>query len=300
MNDLIRRIEESEDKIIKVSDGRKISYLDLGTKEGIPTFFFHGSPGSRYEGLFSEGGASKHNFRILSLDRPGFGKSDFKSKYSLLDYNNDIMEIADSLGFDKFGVIGISGGGTSVLSAAYDIPERLLFAVDLCGWAPVYKTGLAEYMAPLDKFFSKIARFSPKLFRLPFSYLGKKAKSEDKQEFLDLIKSSFGDADLEIIKDEEIAEFFVRDMKEAFSQGSKGPSWDAVIRYREWGFKLEDIDFKIHIFHGTEDKFVPMPFVEYKKEHLEDWEYTEYEDQGHLYILTKLNEILGKLISFLE
>ncbi len=134
------------------------------------------------------------------------------------------------------------------------------------------------------------------MFKLPFSFMGWVAKRLSPQKFSKLIKSSYSDSDLEILKNENIEKFLVEDIREAFKNGADGPSWDAVILFLDWGFNLQDINFKIHIFHGTEDKIVPMKFAEYKEKHLPNNSYTEYKGEGHLNLVTKFDEILLKVI----
>jgi pimeloyl-ACP methyl ester carboxylesterase len=38
----------------------------------------------------------------MSLDRPGIGGSDPKAGFQLLDWPNDVVEVADQLGIERF------------------------------------------------------------------------------------------------------------------------------------------------------------------------------------------------------
>ncbi|MCG3221823.1 MAG: alpha/beta hydrolase [Candidatus Heimdallarchaeota archaeon] len=296
MENILKRLSEVETKLLTLSDGRKVSYLDIGDPKGTPILYFHGSPGSRYEALFAEKSAISNNLRIIAPDRPGFGDSDFKPNYSLLDYNNDIIEIVDQLNVSKFGTAGVSGGGTIVLSLAYEYSNRLLFAIDISGYAPVHKTELSKIMAPLDKLFIRIGKISPRLFKLAYSYMGRIARKKSPQKFSKMLKSAYSEQDAEILQDEEMAKFLKVDMEEAFKNGADGPSWDAINLYSDWGFKLQDINFKIHLFHGIEDITVPLKFAEYKAEHLQNSSYTEYKNEGHFMFVRKFEEILSEVI----
>ena len=120
MNEIWKRKKEVEIKILFLSDGRKVSFLDVRYSEGIPVFYFHVSPESRFGTLFLEESAIRNKLRILAPDRPGFGDSDFKKKYTLLDYKQDIIEIANKLELSKFGTIGVSGGRTTVHIMEFD------------------------------------------------------------------------------------------------------------------------------------------------------------------------------------
>jgi pimeloyl-ACP methyl ester carboxylesterase len=99
--------------------------------------YFHGTPGSRLEPTLGHAAAQERGYRIIAPDRPGLGRSDYYKGRNLLDWPNDILEIAEYLGIDQFGVMGASGGGTYVLASAFAIPERLDFAIVMGSWAPV-------------------------------------------------------------------------------------------------------------------------------------------------------------------
>ena len=68
--------------------------------------------------------------------------------------------------------------------------------------------------------------------------------------------------------DPDFKKHFLADQKEAFSHGSKGSALDAAEQYKDWGFRLEEIPAKVHIFHGTEDKLVPFAFGQHLAENI--------------------------------
>ena len=84
---------------MSLHDGRMLGYAEYGTPEGTPVFYFHGFPGSRLEWqLIGEDSAlSALNIRIIAPDRPGYGLSDFKRGRKLLDWPEDVSELADKL-----------------------------------------------------------------------------------------------------------------------------------------------------------------------------------------------------------
>ena len=114
------------DRTIKLKDGRTLGYIDIGNKEATPIFHFHGYPGSRLEALLLADRDIINSIRIISVERPGMGLSDFKKGRTLLDWPDDVVELADALKIDKFAVEGISGGGPYAAACAYKIPERLI------------------------------------------------------------------------------------------------------------------------------------------------------------------------------
>jgi len=291
------KIEVQQLGITTPGDGRRIAYAEYGDPAGRPMFYFHGSPGSREEGSLAHEAARKHGYRIIAPDRPGMGLSDYRRGYTLLDHARDIARLADILGFGRFGVMGHSGGGTLVLTCAYALPDRLEFAVDLAGFAPVGTTGsLRKDLAPLDRFFLRVASSVPEaVFRVPFSLLGLAARHLSPEAFARVLSGSMGAADRAAVRDPEVAAFLRNDVRESFRQGSRGPARDARLQYGDWGFRLEDIRTPVRIFHGTEDRFASYSFAEYKVESIPSAELHTYTGEGHFFVWRLFGEVFDAL-----
>lgn len=114
----------SDRRVIRF-DNRGFGIAEYGDINGEPIFFFHGWPGARLQGKMAEDQALKLGIRFIALDRPGFGLSDFQRNRTLLDWPRDVLGIADILGLDKIGLIGLSGGAPYALACAHQFPERL-------------------------------------------------------------------------------------------------------------------------------------------------------------------------------
>src|SRR5690242_15693615 len=115
----------SENNTIKLKNGYVLGYAEYGDPQGKPIFYFHGWPSSRFQAKVLDAIARKLNIRIFSVDRPGYGLSDFQPNRTLLDWPGTVTELGDKLGLNKFAVMGVSGGGPYAVVCAYKIPERL-------------------------------------------------------------------------------------------------------------------------------------------------------------------------------
>ncbi len=129
---------------IQLRDGRMLAYTEYGARQGgRPVFYFHGHPGSRrdWAAFDGRGFASELDARVIAVDRPGQALSDFKRDREILDWPDDVTELADSLEVDRFAVLGISGGGPYAAACAFKIPERLTATAIICGMGSADATG---------------------------------------------------------------------------------------------------------------------------------------------------------------
>ena len=125
-------------KTVKLKDGRTLGYAEYSKLDGKPIFYFHGFLGSRLDWPFSDikNSAAKLNAHIIAVDRPGMGLSDFKNSRGILDWPDDVIELANALKLDRFAVLGISGGRPYACACAYKIPQRLTDTAIVCGMCP--------------------------------------------------------------------------------------------------------------------------------------------------------------------
>ena len=275
-------------KFFQLENGRKLAFDEYGDLQGRPLFYFHGTPGSRLEAIHAHEAALKHGFYIIAFDRPGIGWSDYQPGRVLLDWAKDIVAMADTLGLETFGVMGASGGGPPLLACAYSIPERLDYAVDLAGFSPA--DSAIEEMGALDRFFARLSTRMPLIFRVSFFLMGSVAIRFPKR-FFKFIGDSLCEADKKVLEDPEMASLIMADIQESFRQGARGAADDALLCYRDWGFKVEEISVPVHIFHGTADKLVPYSFSEYLVEAIPTTTLHPYPDEGHFVFYNRFDEI---------
>ncbi len=83
MQALPEHIRADEASVFTLPDGRVLAYLEWGDDNGYPTFYFHGAPSSRLEGAFADGAAKRNGFRLIAVDRPGFGRSTGRPRWSV-------------------------------------------------------------------------------------------------------------------------------------------------------------------------------------------------------------------------
>ncbi|MFX0059970.1 MAG: alpha/beta fold hydrolase [Candidatus Hodarchaeota archaeon] len=241
---------------IELKDGRRLGYSDLGDPNGKPIFHFHGFPGSRLESLLVANKVVHKGIRFIGIDRPGMGLSDFKKNRSLLDWPDDIIELADFLGFYKFSVEGISGGGPYAAVCAYKIPERLNGCAIIGGIGP-----LDQKSEGLNRILFFMVRRFFWLFRIYTYFQARKNTNLVKaQKNIKKYIPKLPEPDRIIFNNPENLSLFLKETAEAFRQGSKGAAYEGKIYANSWGFNLEEVspEVKVTIWHGELDINVPV------------------------------------------
>ena len=116
---------------------RRLGFAEFGVPDGRPVFWFHGTPGARRQ-IPPEArlAAVERGVRLIGIDRPGVGDSTAHVYSSFAAWARDIAEVADRLGVERFGLIGLSGGGPYVLACAHSLPQRIVAGAVLGGVAP--------------------------------------------------------------------------------------------------------------------------------------------------------------------
>jgi pimeloyl-ACP methyl ester carboxylesterase len=298
-------IKDLTSQMMELSDGRRLGYAEYGDLNGNPVFYIHGNLGSRLEAAFvEEENLLDLGIRLICLDRPGMGLSDFQPDRQILDLPDDILELADHIGLSKeqFTIMGGSGGGPYALACAYKIPsERLKCCSVVSGLGPYEfdKTG----MDSRSKNQLVIASYFPWMHRfLLWFMMGRKAKTENRkwwEKNFQKLHKSLPFPDQEVVSNPKIVDRMIEKTIEAFQQGSKGPAHDFKLYTKPWQFKLEDIpsETKVFLFHGELDANVPLSMARIISQQLPNCNSKFFPNEGHLSVLiNNFTEIFNMII----
>ena len=221
---------EAHDRDIRLRDGRVLAYAEYGRAGGQPIIHCHGSPSSRVEGrLFWAGSvAAELGVRIIIPDRPGMGRSTFLAGRRVVDWPNDVMELADSLGIGSFSVLGESGGGPYAAACGALLPDRVRAVGLLNCVAPFDVPGLAAALSGPLKMMFRLARSAPSLLRLLFR-LNLRAIQGSGQRGAERMASSFPEPDRTLLRQRaDVRDGFMACFTEACRHGVHGPVWDCA------------------------------------------------------------------------
>lgn len=145
----------------KISEIHQIHYIETGDSTKPTLFFLHGSPGSwdAYKTYLSDSDLQK-KYRLIAIDRPGFGYSNFGDAEDLNAQANLILTFIQSKNNNQpITLIGHSMGGPVIVKLATKNPTLFKNLVILAGaidpkaenpenWRPVLMSKPIKYLIP--------------------------------------------------------------------------------------------------------------------------------------------------------
>jgi pimeloyl-ACP methyl ester carboxylesterase len=261
-------------KTVTTSDGRVLAFAVWGDPDGFPVLALHGTPGCRLERWPDEELYRGLGVCLVTHDRAGYGRSTRRRGRRIADEVDDVVLLADQLGFERFGVSGGSCGGPHALACVALLPDRVVRATCTVGVAPLGQPGIEQEawladmdpenikefgwaMAGEDVLFTELeaeyARVAARVALDPATVLGDFELSESD-------RAQLARPELMQITRESTAE-----------QGVNGVGgWvdDDLAVLRPWGFDVDQIAVPVLVRYGATDVLVPPAHGEWLAENV--------------------------------
>jgi pimeloyl-ACP methyl ester carboxylesterase len=282
----------NSEKCIKLKDGRLLGYAEYGSPTGQPIFLFNGYF-SRLFYPFDDSIAFSANARIITVDRPGIGLSTFKQNRTLLDWPEDLEELADALSLNQFAVAGISAGGPFAAACAYKLPTRVTALALISSLAPFDAPEILKGMPLLFKILPIIAKYAPWLLTFA-QWLTVRYPENGWKKFYsqlpDCDKAALGEHPELDMKNK-----LLNDVVEINRNGFKGGVCDLILLTRSWGFSPAKIIVKTFLWHGKKDLNIPFKMGQFLAKSMPNCSANFVANEGHLMCANHWGEILLEL-----
>jgi pimeloyl-ACP methyl ester carboxylesterase len=239
-------------------DGRLLSYSAVGAARGFPVLYLHGAIGSpRWRTPVLDAAVAALGIRYVVVHRPGFGGSDPHPGRTVTDFADDVEQLADALGLDRFAVVGVSAGAPYALACAWAMPDRLAAAAAVSslpfpsdgdsGRTPLrYRTPLIAFGAPV---------LGPALAGAALHVLGLRRTTPAKT----MIE-------------------------------------DYAVCCRPWGFEPAEIPGPVNLWHARRDRLVPVSHALRLAAALPACRPALEPRGGHFFFRSRTREILGSVV----
>lgn len=279
-------------RIVELEDGRELAFAELGDPSGEPVFGFHGTPGSRAQLSLLDEPARRLGIRVIAPDRPGYGASTWSPHRTLCDWPADVAALADFLGLERFGVVGISGGGPHAAVCARALPERMLGAVIVSGIGPMDTPDALKGMMPMNRLLSRLGRSSRTLVWLPMALLGWVQRTFP-DRVLEALSRQLPPADQKVLRERaDVVEAFLKEARNPSRTSARAAAQDFCLFADPWGFRLEDIRVPVHLWQGGADRNVPASHARIQADRIPDAKLHEFPTAGHFLVVDQTDPIL--------
>ena len=292
---MITKTDESthgpSENLLRLDDGRHLSFIRWNELGHRPLLFCHGTPGSR---LFRPADLTllaAHDIDLITVDRPGYGRSTPQRDRAILDWPRDVLELSQRLGWTRFAVAGISGGGPHALACGFALPDRIAAMVIISSVAPFW-SGALDRMLPTTRLGFQLARWSPWLLSLVA-----RCTVTSRKQFLAKLRRELPDCDCKILARPEVAEIAAQNYAEALSSHAMALAMvhEMVLLCQDWGFALSDIRVPALLWHGELDRNVPVGHGYRIAQALFDCFATFLPDAGHYLVFDQWEAILRRI-----
>lgn len=284
---------------VVVERGRRLHGHVWGAPRGFPIFLQHGTPGSHIGPRPRTMVLHQLGVRLVAYDRPGYGKSDPLRPRTVSHAADDVVAIADALGFERFAVVGRSGGGPHALACAALLPDRVTSAAALVSLAPWDAEGLDwfEGMTRSNRDAYRVAKAATdepggEDYKRLLRNAEVRAASPD--SLVANVTDDMPRPDKLVIADGAIRDALRRNFAFAAPDRKTNFGWvDDVLSFcRPWDFKLSEIQVPVLLWQGEQDVFSPVGHFRWLKEHLPGAVTVLESDAAHFGALPVLRHVL--------
>lgn len=285
-------------KSLELNGGGRLAFEEYGDPRGEPVFFFHGWPSSRTMGQLTDQAARELGVRIISPDRPGIAESALQLNRKLLDWPQVLEQLADHLGIGPFRILAISGGAPYGYSAAKAMPQRVRAIAIVSGAPPIADLRDHGGLLRLYRWMLKVYRINPGILRICFRIAQPFASRRIPIRLRPLFLKLFQGADAAVLRDSVAFECCFESARRAWRGPVEGLLIDAQVYAEPWGFKLEDVDVPVRLWHGKEDRAFSFRVAEEVAQRLPNCQTRTVENAGHFSLpIRHMREILADLIA---
>ena len=283
--------------VVTIHDGRRVGYAEFGEPRGRAVVWLHGTPGARRQipeqaRVF----AHLHDVRLVGLDRPGIGLSTPYVYPQIRAFASDLASVADALGIDDLGVVGLSGGGPFALAAGAVLGDRVRAVAVLGGVAPTQGPDAIDGgLVALGVRLSTVLRWGRVPLGVTLAAVLRTVKPLASPA-VDLYARLSPEGDRRLLGRPEVKAMFIDDLFRGHPRQFESPIADVIAFTRDWGFPISDVTVPVVWWHGDADHIIPFTHGQHMVDRLPHAELRVMAGESHLGGFGIAEEILGTLL----
>jgi pimeloyl-ACP methyl ester carboxylesterase len=287
-------------QIFKLSDKRQLGYAIEG--EGRPVVYFHGTASSRLEILLLKKFAHANNFKLIGIDRPGYGLSTFSANIGLQQFAEDVNVLTSYLKLSRLLVLSWSGGGPFALTYLALFPKKVTHALLVGSPTLPFDASEAHNGSMLAKVAMKnryLAIWGLKFFRRSILKANQNVDSYLKSRSGKRMVADWPKPDRKFFTDPAWLKQMYGAMSEGFRQQSsvKTIFQEHQIFLKPWGENMKRIPgWKLTLWQGAQDKTCPINNANEIAQVVKDAHVEIFPNEGHCLLFNQLPKLKNELV----
>jgi pimeloyl-ACP methyl ester carboxylesterase/DNA-binding CsgD family transcriptional regulator len=253
-------------RLLRLPDGRQLSYAEYGAPQGRPVLYFHALTASRLELLLHSERLRELGVRLIALDRPGVGHSSYVEWRDYRQFTGDVAALLDALGLDRVDVLSASAGTAHAVHTAWALPARVRSVHCTAVVPPIEHIMASDSPSTLNGVLTQVFRLVPSLLRpaMELAMFGQTVESLMKAMTAGQRNNAFSltDSDIAYISEPQRLPYFVASKMESLRQGVRGWAMESLLINRPWSIDVSALRVPVHLWHGGRDPLVPLDMVE--------------------------------------
>jgi pimeloyl-ACP methyl ester carboxylesterase len=178
------------------------------------------------------------------------------------------------------------------------MPGRVQAMAIVSGAPPIADLSEHDGLLRLYRWMLALRQKSPRLLRAGFYFTQPFAARRIPLSLRPLFLKIFQPTDAAVLRDNAAFECCFESARRAWRGGTEGVMIDAQVYAEPWGFKLEDVDVPVRLWHGKQDRAFSFRLAEDIASRLPNCEARMIENAGHFSLpIRHIREILADLIS---
>jgi len=274
-------------RLLQLQDGRRLAYTEYGDRNAYPLIHCHSHGSSRLEAASFHKAAIANGFRIIAVDRPGVGLSDYFEHQDAQGFALDLLALADKLRCKQFGLLANGGGASYALALAAMAPARVQVLLGLSCQFPL--------LTQANAILRKAASIAIKLSIYCRHFMASHTASRYLPRTLDAL--SF--ADRRLLENPKLLAYVENDLKEALRQGVKGLAQDSALQFNPVKMDCSQLQMPCHFWQGSADSRHTRHLAEAFISSCPQGRLHELANRGRLFYLRNVEEVLASANSLL-
>ncbi|MFG1610389.1 alpha/beta fold hydrolase [Actinoplanes sp. NPDC049265] len=267
---------------ITLADGRAYAFEEWGDPGGRLLFWMYGAPGGRLARHSEPKVWERLGLRVVTLDRPGYGRSAELPGRLVAHIASDVAAVADHLGVDRFAVQGLSAGGPYALATAARLGDRVAACSVVCTVAPLDAAEEAS-LSEINRESFRIVREEGRtgIARRLEAIRGQMLADAERSQRT--FSADTSPEDLEWLSRPEVQQIAADNIRDSLRDGVTGWADDVVALApgQAWGFDPASIGCPTRFWHSADDPSCPLPPARRLADSIPDAAMTIWYDGGH-------------------